>query len=97
MCPHCGHQLNHPLQDGFTTCQHCDRCFDSSNFNRLLSAFWLAKRRHYSDESQLQDAGFSDTESILVMAFLDADYSHQEFLHALDEIGVSKVYVPKID
>jgi ferredoxin len=96
MCAYCGHKLTHPLKDGITTCQHCDRCFDSSPYHRLLSAFWLAKRRHYIDESQLL-GDFTPEESSTVMKYINDEFSYEEFAKLVNEQGVSKIYVPKID
>jgi ferredoxin len=96
MCAYCGHKLNHPLKDGITTCQHCERCFDSSPFHRLLSAFWLAKRRHYVDPSQLV-GDFTEDEAAFVMAQIDEELTYEDFYKLVNEQGVSKIYVPKID
>jgi hypothetical protein len=96
MCAYCGHKLTHPLKDGFTTCQHCERCFDSSPFHRLLSAFWLAKRRHYTDESQLL-GDFTQEEASFVMEQINDVCSYEEFYKLVVDEGVSRIYVPEID
>jgi hypothetical protein len=91
MCAYCGHKLKHPLKDGITTCQHCERCFDSSPFHRLLSAFWLSKRRHYVDPIQLAN-DFTEEEANMVMKYIDEEFSYEEFYNLINKQGVSKIY-----
>lgn len=98
MCPFCGHVLPHPLKDGIANCLNCSRIFDSTPFNRLLSAAWLVRKHHISDDERVIAYGFKPTEAAIVIRFIaEMGYSHDEFLKALEELGVSKIYQPDIE
>lgn len=53
LCPQCGHGLSIPIIHGITSCNHCRRVFDSSPFNRILSAAWFVRRHHVEDRDAL--------------------------------------------
>lgn len=93
LCPFCGHSLPHSLNDGFTTCTHCSRVFDSCPFYRLLSAGWLVRKRNYETVEELERAGIDPEEAILVACFVgENSFSHEEFFAFLKKIGVSEKY-----
>lgn len=95
LCPFCGHLLPHGLGDGLGSCMNCSRVFDSSPFNRLLSASWLCRKQHIVDVDMLANYGFKKEEAMIVINFVaENSYSHQEFCQVLKELGVSQVYVP---
>lgn len=90
LCPYCGHALPHTIKSGIGTCINCSRVFDTSPFNRLLSAGWLVRRQDICHESQLEAYGFSFEEAVFVIAFVSANgFSHDEFIKVLTKLGVS--------
>jgi len=93
LCPFCGHFLHKPLSDGISSCTNCSRIFDSNPMNRLLSAGWLVRRKHYEEVEDLIREGFTPEESDLVISFvIENQYSPQEFFEALKGMGISNVY-----
>lgn len=98
MCPFCGHVLPNPLKDGVASCLNCSRLFDSTNFNRLLSAAWLVRKQNICDDERLIAYGFSPVESALIIKLVaDMGYSHDELIKALDHLGISKIYQTPIE
>jgi len=94
-CPHCGHGLPYALKDGLTHCPHCNRVFDSSDFNRLIAASWLVRRERASMERLQHQVGLSEDEAILVYTFVgEYCYSHEDFCKFLTKLGVAnKSYI----
>jgi hypothetical protein len=93
ICPFCGHFLSKSLADGIASCTNCCRIFDSSPMNRLLSAGWLCRKKHYDDVEDLVREGFTTEEAELVVEFIvDNQYDPQEFAEELKRMGVSNVY-----
>jgi hypothetical protein len=93
LCPFCGYKLSSMLMlvnDGITTCDNCNRVFDSSIYHRLLSAAWMVRRWHVEDvESLKQRFGFSEAESNLLYKYvIENRYSHDDFIKVLDEIDL---------
>lgn len=96
MCPFCGHVLPTPVKDGVANCLNCSRIFDSTPFNRLLSAAWLVRRQNIVDEDRVIAYGFTPAEAAFVIRFVaEQAYCHDDFLKVLEELGVSKIY--KVD
>jgi hypothetical protein len=95
VCPHCGHDLMRALNDGLTHCFHCNQVFDSSDYNKLLSAAWQVRKEHLSLEKLKHIVKLSDDEAILVSTFVgDYGYSHDDFIRLLRKFGVShKAYI----
>jgi hypothetical protein len=93
LCPHCGHKLTHPILRGISSCNNCNRIFDSSPFNRILSAAWLVRRHHISDQDYLVDRhGCHPVEAELVMEFVsECLYSHEEMVKLLETLKIPKV------
>lgn len=94
-CPNCGHTLQQELNDGLTHCSHCNQIFDSSDFNRLLSAAWQIRREHLSLEQIKWQLKLGDDYSILVYTFVgEYGYSHDELINLLRKLGVAnKSYI----
>lgn len=93
LCPFCGHMLPHNLRDGIGSCPHCSRVFDSTPFNRLLSAGWIVRKEHISCPERLVSYGFREDEAKTAVDFVFENcYSHEEYVRALKEMGVSQVY-----
>lgn len=93
-CPHCGHNLDTPLKDGIGSCGHCNRVYDTSPFNRILSAAWYIRRHNCADVDQLMHAGVKEPDAYVALALAyDADYSHDELLKVLNGLGISKEYI----
>lgn len=97
-CPHCGHSLSHAIVHGITSCNNCNRVFDSSPFNRLLSAAWLVRKRHIDQRDPLLHMGYSLDEADLVIEFVaEGCYSHEDFRDLLIEYEISREYKTCID
>lgn len=94
-CPNCGHSLPRQLNDGLSHCNHCNRIFDSSDYNRLLSAAWMVRRDRMTMEQLMFHAHLPEDEAILVMTFVgDNCYSHEDFQKFLKKLGVAqKAYI----
>jgi hypothetical protein len=94
LCPFCGHLLPKPVADGIASCKNCQRVFDTSPMNRLLSAGWLCRRRNYEHKENLIGQGFSPDEAELVISLVvENQYSPQEFAEELKTRGISELYV----
>ena len=90
-CPNCGFELERQLNDGLIYCTHCHRLIDSSDFNRLLSAGWLLRRRYQNIEQVKYHMQLTKDEAILVETYVcDHGYSHEEFIRLLKFLGVSR-------
>jgi hypothetical protein len=93
ICPYCGHNLPHPIENGITGCTNCNRVFDSSPFHRLLCAAWLIRKKDISSPEYLQYLGFTVEESEMAITYVyDQCYNHEDFFQLLEEINVSKIY-----
>jgi hypothetical protein len=90
-CPHCGHQLPQELNDGLSACLHCNRIFDSSIINRLLSASWIIRKDRARDFEKFRYCTkLSEPEAILVFSLVyEHGYSHDEFIKALKILCIS--------
>jgi hypothetical protein len=90
VCPFCGQESPHPLIDGLASCNHCNRIYDGSLSNRLLSASWLVKKSNYHGIEQLiSDTKLPEHEAILVYSFMIENcYSYDDFKEALVALGI---------
>lgn len=94
LCPFCGHQLASVIKDGAVSCPHCNRIFDTSPFNRIMSAAWSCKKNPELTPERLQDYGFAEGEVILAHSFISENaFSIEELAHFLRSIGVSQIYI----
>jgi Zn-finger nucleic acid-binding protein len=87
LCPYCGHRLSHPIKDGITGCTNCRRVFDTTQFNRLLSLAWVARKQDIADPDWLVHRhGATIEEAEFVVEYVaDGCYSHEEFYKLLLE------------
>lgn len=93
LCPHCGHALHHAVVHGITSCNNCNRVFDTSPYNRLLSASWLVRRKDIVADEALMQYGFTKEEAQLVLTEVcDNCCTHEDFVAVLKERGISKSY-----
>lgn len=87
LCPFCGHKLSRMLHDGITTCDNCNRIFDSSLYHRVLSASWVVRHWHVEDVETLMDrldlSAFQANYIIDLVA--EKGYSHDEFIKKLPQ------------
>jgi hypothetical protein len=92
VCPHCGTAIQERLVDGLASCVKCNRIFDSSLTNRLLSASWLCRRYNYHGVAELiSDTKLPEHEAILVYSFVGENlYSHDEFQKVLKLFGINQ-------
>jgi hypothetical protein len=93
-CPYCGHNLPLPIIRGIASCNNCNRVFDSSPINRLLSVAWLVRRRHIQCRDLLvYQFGCTPDEADLVEEYvIEGGYSHEDFLEILRERCISEDY-----
>ncbi len=89
LCPFCGRPLDWPIVNGITTCENCERIFDSSSFHRVLFASWVVRREHICDIDYLlhKCKDLNEEESDFVKKYLIDDcYNHEDFYKiALDK------------
>lgn len=80
-CPFCGHNLISRLYDGISSCSNCRRVFDTSQTNRVLSA-WHVRRQHLTEIEDLRSNNYlSDQEIKLISQYvMEKGYTHDEFL-----------------
>jgi hypothetical protein len=88
-CPYCGAGLPRPILHGITSCNNCVRVFDSSLFNKILSAAWFIRRKH-PDPELLVTYGYDPYVVSLVMQY--EHHSHEEFVKALKQLNISEDY-----
>jgi len=89
VCPYCGSSLPKALQDGICICNNCGGLFDSSQQSRLLSAAWIARKKHYTIDEMVKKFCLSKAEAAMVDQKINIDLmSHEEFLTYLREIRV---------
>ena len=95
VCPHCGFELPCELNDGLTHCSHCNQIFDSSDYNQLLAAAWLVRKKGFTVDQIKWYLKLPDELAILVYTFIsDYGYSNQEFAKVLKRLGVAhKSYI----
>lgn len=83
VCPFCGVRVSRVIKDGITTCNHCHRIFDSSSFNKILSAAWSARQDQISDPESLQSVyDLSKLEAAIIKKY--EDYSHDDLFKILN-------------
>lgn len=87
ICPFCGSRLSKPLTDGITTCDHCDRIFDSSSKYKILSAAWWIRKNNIWDITAVSAAFELDQkESELVdELIINQELSHDEFIQIVKQ------------
>lgn len=95
VCPNCGHCLHKYLNDGLSHCSHCNQIFESSDYNRLLSAAWMVRHEDLSAQQLVEGLKLTHDEAILVRTFVgDHGYCHDEFIRLLKKLGVAqKCYI----
>jgi hypothetical protein len=88
-CPHCGFRLRQPILYGITGCSNCNRIFDSSALNRILSASWLARKKQVESQDALVNYGYTQAEAEMVIKYvINSKHTHEEFIKILNEVGV---------
>lgn len=94
LCPFCGHELEHVVKEGIGSCCNCKRVFDNNPFARLLSAGWMVRKEHLTETKRLKAHGFKEDEALVAIMFCyDNSYSHEEYVKALENIGISKTHL----
>jgi len=92
-CPQCGYDLKSPVKDGVAACGNCKRVFDTSPYNRILSACWYIRRHNIADLKLLVHHGIIEEEALIALALAyDGDYTHDETVKILKRLGVSEKY-----
>lgn len=87
LCPFCGYRVGRPIQDGISTCNHCQRVFDSSPFHRILSAAWLVRKQNlYNIDAVAGSCDLTPCELAVVEKFVvNEDYCHDDLLKVIDK------------
>ena len=90
-CPHCGTELSESLNDGLSQCDHCSQVFDSCVYNQLLAAAWQINKENLPfDKAKFFVKLDKDLLTFVYTFVVDHGYNHQEFMHLLKKLGVSK-------
>jgi hypothetical protein len=91
LCPFCGHMLPRPLVDGTCNCLNCNRVFDSTPTNILLSGGWMVRKQNMVDEQALGRYNYKESQAAVLIKFVaEMGMSHEQLVIALEELGVSK-------
>jgi hypothetical protein len=91
VCPNCGYHLYRELNDGLTHCAHCNQIFDSSDFNKLLSAAWMVRNQHCDAEQIKEKTDLDDDLAVFVFIFVNhMEYNHEDFSALLKKLGVAR-------
>jgi hypothetical protein len=85
LCPYCGFKLSKILEDGISSCDNCQRIFDSSSHHKVLSALWLYKKWNWCAETITQHFQFSEEEAKLINEFIDKQYSYEDYVKILNK------------
>lgn len=95
VCPHCGFQLPEGLKEGLAHCVHCNQLFDSSDYNKLLSAAWQLRKHPLSLEDIKWQIKLDEDYAILAHTYIcEYGYNHEEFNKLLKKFGVAnKSYI----
>lgn len=93
VCPHCGFSIPSGLHDGVSFCSGCNRIFDSSIYNQLVSAAWQIKKENITLE-KLKWCLKDDDLAIFVSAFvLENGFTHEQFVALLKKLGITNKLV----
>lgn len=77
LCPFCGNKLRCPLKNGISSCENCQRIFDSSSTHKLLSSFWMHRNWHVETDVIQKQCELTEEETTLVDKHIveeDCDY-----------------------
>ena len=91
-CPYCGFKLNKIIKtEGITSCENCQRIFDTCKRKRMLSASWMCYRQHQQYAVCLKNRyDLEDIEVDFIQQYaIDKCLSHEEFTRQLDNSAIS--------
>lgn len=84
LCPCCGFKLRCPLKNGISSCENCQRIFDSSSFYKLLSSFWMHKNWHVETDVIKKHCDLTDDEANLIHErVIEKDCNYEELIDFL--------------
>lgn len=87
VCPFCGTKFHRPILDGIAKCSHCSRFVESTKYNKYLSMFRLMKSTLPLNLKQFRfDYRYDEDDIIFIHAFVENEYSFDEFEKALRNI-----------
>jgi ribosomal protein L37AE/L43A len=85
-CPYCGHRLAKSVMNGISSCSNCCRVFESSHFNRLLSAAWVVRRQSITCPYVLINMGYAPEDAEMVVKYVcDECCNHEDFIAVLQQ------------
>lgn len=87
MCPFCGRRVIRAIRCGITTCNNCNRIFDSSSYHKILSAAWGVRRENIDDiECVKATYELTDEEADIVEKYVIMEnYSHDDFIKIVNK------------
>jgi hypothetical protein len=92
VCPNCGFRLSKELANGLSQCNNCNKIFETSFLNELLSASWEARKNDlYVDTLGWKTKLDKDIVDFVHYFVCVKGYSHDEFL------ALIKKFQSKID
>jgi len=81
LCPYCGYKLHNKLRDGISSCENCQRIFDSSSAHKLLSSFWMHRNWHVEIDVIKKQCELTDDEATLVTKrIVEEDCCYEELV-----------------
>lgn len=86
-CPFCGFNISRAIGNGITTCNNCNRVFDSSSYYKILSTAWAARKNNIYDVDCIKDIyELNDCEAAIIQKYVIEDgYSHDELLKVINQ------------
>lgn len=81
LCPNCGGTLKEILDDGLSSCEHCQYVFNSNSYNKLMSASWVLRKWNLDASALKSKMELTDEEANFVYDAIQVQcLTHDEFL-----------------
>lgn len=93
LCAFCGFKLRHPIKDGITTCDNCQRVFSTSSFIKILSAAWSVRKWHVEDLESLRIQCDLSNEDLAIVGeyVVERRFVHDDLLKVLKDMEISTI------
>lgn len=92
VCPNCGNQLDHSVNNGLTICTKCSYLVHNNIYNKLLSAGWILRKERFNIDRLKSEMKLDEDETILIQAFVgDNLYGHEELRRVLKKFNIDSI------
>lgn len=91
LCPFCANKIK-PVENGFTSCEKCNRMIESKPLHRMLFVAQLIKKHICNDLNNLiKKYKIPEHEAIISYTFIEENsYSLEEFEKVLKDLGIKQ-------